>query len=250
MDPPSAVMFALADEDRTRFSFPPEKSEPGLRTTGTRDTVVSAGRTNCCSNILTNARWGIELVAPFIITLLVLMVAFPLCIFGCSAVFGAMLYAVECPAASADGLCTSINTAAHKSDCLECEYFEWLLYICGNLVTLATPLTEVSPKSGHRGAEILDLVLSAWSLSVTAVAIGMIISLSSVTRVAHNIDKAANPQNGRHSGALLTEHGPRRRRSSDRGRRACTAGCAGASSRAGRSAWRIFAVRCEIADSR
>ena len=70
------------------------------------------------------------------------------------------------------------------------EHGHRFLYICSNLLALATPLTDVSPSSGHVGSEILDLLVSAWSLSITALVIGVIISLSAVSQLAHAIDRA------------------------------------------------------------
>ena len=41
-----------------------------------------------------------------------------------------------------------------------CDLYQWFLYVCGNLVGLGNPLTNVGPKSGNHMAEILDLMVA------------------------------------------------------------------------------------------
>ena len=70
-----------------------------------------------------------------------------------------------------------------------CSYFEWFLYICGNL--LGVQLTLVAPIAGHALPEILDLLISTWSLSLTGLAVGLVGGLSFVTRAVDNINETS-----------------------------------------------------------
>ena len=55
-----------------------------------------------------------------------------------------------------------------------CSYYNWFLYLLGNLVGLGTPLTDISPSSGSYSAEIIDLLISTWSLSIAGTLYGVI----------------------------------------------------------------------------
>lgn len=46
--------------------------------------------------------------------------------------------------------------------------------MCGNLVGLGNPLTNVSPSSGHALSEIVDLLVSVWALAITGAVVGLV----------------------------------------------------------------------------
>lgn len=58
---------------------------------------------------------------------------------------------------------------------------QWVLYILGNLVGLGTPLTSNSPGSGQFLAEIIDVLISTWSLAVAGTVVGMVGALTFTT---------------------------------------------------------------------
>ena len=62
-------------------------------------------------------------------------------------------------------------------------------YILGNLVGLGNPLTDVGPGSGHVFAEIVDLLIAIWSLSVAGLVIGLLGSLAWVNVVTESADE-------------------------------------------------------------
>jgi hypothetical protein len=119
------------------------------------------------------------------------LIGVPLGIFGFAALFGWILYAIECDAAKEE------YGAGNEPDGI-CSYYEWFLYIVGNLVGLGNPLTDVGPQSGHVFAQILDLVVAVWSLTLAALVIGLVGSFGWVTMlkdsaehvIAGSVDKA------------------------------------------------------------
>merc|ERR1712031_129452 len=92
-----------------------------------------------------------------------IVVIIPLIVIVISAVFGAML-------ADAEGW----------------TFEDGFYYVVGNLVGLATPLTDVSPTS--EGGKVLDVFVAVWSLSLAGVAIGFIGSFSFVGAIAEKIE--------------------------------------------------------------
>jgi hypothetical protein len=123
-----------------------------------------------------------------------LFIVIPLVLFLISAIFGGLLYGVECSEfqLSIANANPALEAASGSVDSKMCSYWEWILYVCGNLVGLATPLTEVSPPSGHIVAKIVDLVIAMWSLSVAGIAIAIIMGLAvlqtATTRINDLID--------------------------------------------------------------
>ena len=69
-----------------------------------------------------------------------------------------------------------------------CLYYNWFLYIVGNLVALGNPLTDVGPESNNFVAEILDLLVSVWSLSLTGVFIAIVGGLRHMARMTDRIN--------------------------------------------------------------
>ena len=93
--------------------------------------------------------------------MLVVLVFAPMLVFSVAALCALPLYGIEC-----GELGDSVEGA--------CSYWEWFLYVMSNLCGLGTPLTDMSPDSGHKFAEIVDLVIAVWSLSLTATVVGAV----------------------------------------------------------------------------
>eukprot|EP00966_Prymnesium_polylepis_P326753 7382654-Prymnesium_polylepis.1 len=66
----------------------------------------------------------------------VIFVLVPATVMAISFAFASILYSIECNSVQAEDL---------PSDDDMCSVYEWFKYIVGNLVGLATPLTDVSP---------------------------------------------------------------------------------------------------------
>ena len=81
------------------------------------------------------------------------MLIVPILVFMVGALFAAILYGVECPWAR------ELNDDDDLSEGI-CSFYQWWLYIVGNLVGLGNPLTDVGPISGHALAEIIDLLVA------------------------------------------------------------------------------------------
>jgi len=62
-------------------------------------------------------------------------------------------------------------------------------YVVGNLVGLATPLTEITPVEDK--GKLVDIVIAVWSLSLAGTAIGVIGSLSLVSRLSTMLETGA-----------------------------------------------------------
>lgn len=117
---------------------------------------------------------------PCILFLVLSLVIIPAVVFALSATFSAVLWGVECAEIQAlDPRITEIETinGLVSTDDL-CSYYEWFKYITGNLVGVS--LTNVAPASEDVTVELLDLIISTWSLSLTGVAVGLIGGVSVV----------------------------------------------------------------------
>ena len=106
----------------------------------------------------------------------IIFLCIPSAIFGLSAGFAAILWGVEC---TDDKIVVKVEaieamSGVAQSISLQCSYYDWFLYVTGNLVGLGNPLTQVSPTSGNAFAEIIDLLIAVWSLSVAGTVIGII----------------------------------------------------------------------------
>lgn len=62
----------------------------------------------------------------------------------------------------------------------------------GNLVGLATPLTNVSPTSNHMVAVMLDLIISVWALSLAGTAIGVVGGLGAVSQTSLALERSVH----------------------------------------------------------
>jgi hypothetical protein len=71
-----------------------------------------------------------------------------------------------------------------------CSYYEWFLYVNGNLIGIQ--LTLVAPIAGHGALLLLDLLISTWSLSLAGIAIGLVGGLSAVTAVVDTVNEKAD----------------------------------------------------------
>lgn len=117
-----------------------------------------------------------ERCAPLCLFALILLVLVPAVIFALSAFFALLLYEVECEV-EVKGL-SEEEAAEYEPEQLEliCTYYEWFKYVCGNLVGVG--LSDVEPLSGHLFGEILDLLISTWSLVVTGSVVGLVGALT------------------------------------------------------------------------
>jgi len=61
-------------------------------------------------------------------------------------------------------------------------------YVLGNLVGLGNPLTDVGPETGHIFAEVIDLLIAVWSLTLAGLVIGAIGSLAWVETLTRGAD--------------------------------------------------------------
>ena len=113
------------------------------------------------------------------------IVLVPVLVFVLAAVFALPLWGLECQQQATLGL---TPPAGPENDA--CSYYEWWKYVMGNLVGLATPLTNVAPVSGHVVAEIVDLLLSVWSLSLAGLVVGSIAQLTFVALGVESVDNS------------------------------------------------------------
>lgn len=113
-----------------------------------------------------------SVVGPCLSFTLFTFVFVPVVLFAVSAFFGIFLWRIECDEAESHARrMLKAGTITIDLDGA-CDYYQWFLYIIGNLVALGTPLTNVSPVAGNWVGETLDLLISAWSISLSATAFG------------------------------------------------------------------------------
>ena len=95
----------------------------------------------------------LTVLAWLVVAVLVGLIVVPTAVFGISAVFAGILYALECAEATGDDK----TCDWHESDCI-CSYYQWWIYIIGNLVGVG--ITDVGPEAGHVVAELVDLLIA------------------------------------------------------------------------------------------
>ena len=100
------------------------------------------------------------------------IIVVPVAVFTISAFFALILWGLECSEA-VDKSCTW-----EESDCI-CSYYQWWIYIVGNLVGVS--ITDVGPEAGHVLAELIDLLIAVWSLTVAGLVIGLVGSTGTST---------------------------------------------------------------------
>jgi len=86
-------------------------------------------------------------------------------------------------------LCTLPLWAIECHEGQGCSFYEWFKYLMSNMLGLATPLTDYSPESGHVVAEMVDLLISTWSLSIAGCAIGVVSTLSFTGIITGGLDR-------------------------------------------------------------
>ena len=110
------------------------------------------------------------------------MILIPLAVFAVSSFFAVILWEIECDAykhyVAAD--------MASGEDPNMCSYYEWWLYIVGNLVGVS--VASVTVTSEHPLLAVLDLLISVWSLAVAGLVVGLLGSLSWVHLIAQSAD--------------------------------------------------------------
>ena len=107
------------------------------------------------------------------------IIVVPVAVFTISAFFALILWGLECSEA-VDKSCTW-----EESDCI-CSYYQWWIYIVGNLVGVS--ITDVGPEAGHVLAELIDLLIAVWSLTVAGLVIGLVGSLAWVGMLTEGAD--------------------------------------------------------------
>jgi len=114
------------------------------------------------------------------------IVLVPAAVFAIGAVFAAMLYAIECSDAKdihGENMSTWTEEQLHL-----CSFYEWWLYIIGNLVGVS--VADVDVTSGHVLSAVLDLLISVWSLTIAGLVIGLVGSLAWVSMLTTGADDA------------------------------------------------------------
>lgn len=143
--------------------------------------------------------------------LLVVLVIVPVVVFGLSAVFAVPLWILECDHedpfiggsysygdvlnyAGADAMPLTDDQQGRFYDHYRdgpsdsCFFYNWFLYVVGNLAALGNPLTNVGPRSGSRMVELLDLLIATWSLAVSGTVIGIAAGLTSMTHLTDRLN--------------------------------------------------------------
>lgn len=145
----------------------------------------------------------------------IVLVLIPCLIFALSAIFASILWFIECSEAMADEAASNATSSRllrgggggfnpfDNSELSVCSWYEWFLYVCGNLAGLGNPLTNVGPQSGHFVAEMVDLVVCMWALAIIGTVVGLIGGLAAMGAVT-DLMNAAVKQLSSVSGALHT----------------------------------------------
>ena len=110
------------------------------------------------------------------------IILIPLAVFSVAAFFAALLWWIECEAYMLD---VAADMASGESSKM-CSYYEWWLYIIGNLVGVS--VADVTVESKHPFSAVLDLLTSVWSLAVAGLVVGLLGSLSWVHLIAQSAD--------------------------------------------------------------
>ena len=112
------------------------------------------------------------------------IIIIPLAVFTVAAFFAVILWWIECDAYMLD---VAADIASGEGSDM-CSYYEWWLYIVGNLVGVS--VATVTVESNHAFSAILDLLISVWSLAVAGLVVGLLASLSWVTLIAEGADSS------------------------------------------------------------
>ena len=110
------------------------------------------------------------------------IILIPLAVFTVAAFFAVLLWWIECDAYMLD---VAADLASGEGSDM-CSFYEWWLYIVGNLVGVSVAVVTV--ESNHAFSAILDLLISVWSLAVAGLVVGLLASFSWVTLIAQSAD--------------------------------------------------------------
>ena len=116
------------------------------------------------------------------------LIGIPILVFTIGAFFALPLYLIECHAYP-----DTVNRTAgldYADSSNTCAYFQWWLYIMGNLTGLATPLTKITVASSHVFSEIIDVLVAVWSLTLAGLVIGVVGGLHVVNVIVNRSDAA------------------------------------------------------------
>jgi len=122
--------------------------------------------------------------APFMTFFVFAIILIPLTVFAVAAFFAVLLWWIECDAYMLD---VAADLASGEGSDM-CSFYEWWLYIVGNLVGVS--VADVTVESNHAFSAILDLLISVWSLAVAGLVVGLLASLSWVTLIAEGADSS------------------------------------------------------------
>lgn len=152
-------------------------------------------------------------IGPVVFVTFFILIVIPGIVFLFSSIFATLLWKIECDDAQEflqnailqelEALNNGTNVtvrralrvAAHSSgetaDGQEldqlCSWYQWFKYITGNL--LGVQITNIQPISGDPASEVIDLLVSTWSLGVTGAAIGIIGGMTSTTNFIDSLNQ-------------------------------------------------------------
>ena len=129
------------------------------------------------------------MLAPICLFLAIALIILPLVVYALSALFASMLWSIECADAT-DAVAAGDEDTLPASFDHMCSFYEWFKYVAGNLVGVS--LSDVGPDSGNVGAEIVDLVVSTWSLVLTGMVVGLIGGLSVINSLTDSLNDGLN----------------------------------------------------------
>ena len=137
----------------------------------------------------------------FVFTLVVLIII-PLIVYAISAVFTTILWYIECEEwkkaqeEEEEDLGSGFAPPPSPPNLLQteqydmCNWYEWFKYVVGNLVGVS--LTNVGDGlSGHFVAEIVDIVVSTWSVALIGSVVGLVGGLGLMSTMAEKINATA-----------------------------------------------------------
>ena len=118
---------------------------------------------------------------------LVVIVVVPAAVFTLSSLFTTLLWGIECLEYRAERDEASSGFEDHTD--IICNWYQWFKYVVGNLV--GVDLSDIGDYlSGHIFAEMLDLLVSIWSLAVTGSVVALVGGLSMMSLVIEKMDAA------------------------------------------------------------
>jgi len=144
-------------------------SRPRVKRSGVSFMLSKCRPCSCCAAFCTFVFVGIVIV--------------PIAVFVISAFFAIIMWGIECKEAK-DEYGDDVDDEAPGM----CDYYQWWVYIVGNLV--GVQVAEIDgPLAGHKFAEIVDLLVSVWSLTIAGLVIGLVGSLAWVNVLTESADE-------------------------------------------------------------